>query len=85
MRYVGPIGKIVLPLIFGLGLLLATAEDRELAALNFFQPATLVRFATNRVRALQTYVRDLRLSHSLPADPSNEHIPPNSPPPLQGE
>lgn len=67
MKYVGPIGNVLLPLIFGLGLLLATAEDRELASLDFSHPTTLLKFVAGRVRVVQAYVRDLQVSHTLPA------------------
>ena len=62
MNYVGPIGKIVLALIFGLSLLIANADDRELASLDLYHPVTLLQLVTSRVRAVQSYVRDFRVS-----------------------
>jgi len=75
MNYVGPIGKIVLALIFGLSLLIANADDRELASLDLYHPATLLQLVTSRVRAVQSYVRDFRASHSRAATDSRERIP----------
>ncbi len=74
MKCVGLLGKIVLALTFGLGLLLATAEDRELAFLDVYHPATLLRLVTSRVRAVQAYVRDLRASHSVAGADVRDHI-----------
>lgn len=74
MRYVGLFGKIILILTFGLGLLLATADDRELASLDFFHPATLLRFVTSKVSALESYAREMRARHARAATRPGERI-----------
>ncbi len=72
MKYVGLLGKILLSLTFGLGLLIATADDRDLAALDFYRPATFLRLVTTRVRDGQSYLRILRTDYSIPAAHSRE-------------
>ena len=67
MKYVGLIGKIVLALTCGLGLLIATADDSEIASLDPFHPATLLPLLTTRLHAVQAYVRDFQASDFLAA------------------
>jgi len=64
MKALGRIGKLVLALIFGLSLLIATADDAEISSLDLYHPATLLQLVTGRVRAVQAYVRDFRASDS---------------------
>lgn len=72
MTYLGLLGKILLVLTFGLGALVATADDRELASIDLFHPATLVRLVTSRVREVQAFVRRVRLRQANPAALSGE-------------
>jgi hypothetical protein len=67
MPYVGLIGKVVLALTCGLGLLVATADDSELASLDPSRPATLLPLLTSRLHAVQAYVRDFQASDVLAA------------------
>jgi hypothetical protein len=67
MKYVGLIGKIVLALAVGLCLLIATADDSEIAALVPSRPATLLPLLTTRLHAVQAYVRDFQASDFLAA------------------
>jgi hypothetical protein len=60
MTHLGLIGKIVLALaLVGLGLLIATADDREVASLDPYHPATLLPLVASRLHAVQSYVHDL--------------------------
>lgn len=72
MAYVGLLGKIILVLTFGFGALVATADDRELASLDLFHPATLVRLVTSRVRDVQAYMQRVRAGQANPAALSGE-------------
>jgi hypothetical protein len=82
MKYVGLVGKIVLALAFGLGLLIATADDPEVASLDPTRPATLLPLITNRVRAVRSYVRDFRASDLIDAATAGlrEHLRHERPP-----
>ena len=62
MKYVGFIGKILLVLAFGLSLLIVMADDSELASVDPYHPATLLPLVANRLHAVQSYVRDVRVS-----------------------
>jgi hypothetical protein len=85
MRCVRLIGRIVLVLAFGLGLLVATADDSEVASLDLYRPATLLSLVTSRVRAVQSCVRDFRASDFIAAVTAGfrqriRHESPTSPP-----
>jgi hypothetical protein len=67
MPYVGLIGQIVLALTCGLGLLIATADDAEIASLDPSRPATLLPLLTSRLHAVPAYVRDFQASDFLAA------------------
>ena len=64
MRYVRLIGWSVLALAVGLCLLIATADDAEIASLDPYHPATYLPLVASRVHAVQAYVRDFRASDS---------------------
>jgi hypothetical protein len=65
MTYVRLLGKTVLALAFALGLLIATADDHEIVSLDPAHPATLLPLVTSRLRAVQSYVRDVWASDFL--------------------
>jgi hypothetical protein len=65
MTYVRLLGKTVLALAFVLGLLIATADDPEIVSLDPAHPATLLPLVTSRLRAVQSYVRDVLASDFL--------------------
>ena len=65
MWYVRLIGKIVLALAFGLCLLIATADDPEIVSLDPYHPTTLLPLVASRLHAVQSYVRDFRVSDLL--------------------
>jgi hypothetical protein len=65
MTCVRLLGKTVLALAFGLGLLIATADDPEIVSLDPAHPATLLPLVTSRLRAVQSYVRDVWASDFL--------------------
>jgi len=67
MQYVGLIGEIVLALAFGLSLLIATADDTEIASLDPAHAATLLPLVASRLHAFQAYVCDLRASDVIAA------------------
>ena len=67
MRYVRLIGGIVLVLAFGLCLLIATADDAEIASLDPHHPATYLPLVASRWHTVQSYVRDLRVRDVLAA------------------
>ena len=67
MQCVRLIGWSVLALAFGLCLLIATADDAEIAALDPYHPATYLPLVASRLHAVQAYVRDFRASDSLAA------------------
>lgn len=58
MKFIGLVGKIVLALAFGLGILIATADDSEVAALDPHHPATFLALAASRLHTVHSYVRD---------------------------
>ncbi len=62
MRYVRLLGGLVLALAFGLCLLIATADDAEIASLDLHHPATYLPLVANRWHTVQSYVRDFRVS-----------------------
>ena len=61
MRYVRLIGWGVVALTVGLCLLIATADDAEIAALDPYHPATFRPLVASRWHAVQAYVRDFRV------------------------
>ena len=61
MRYVCLIGWGVVALTVGLCLLIATADDAEIAALDPYHPATFLPLVASRWHAVQAYVRDFRV------------------------
>jgi hypothetical protein len=65
MKYVALIGKMVLALAVGLCLLIATAEDPEIVALDLAHPTTLLSLVASRLYAVQAYVRDVQVSDVL--------------------
>ena len=67
MRYVRLIGWSVLVLAVGLCLLIATADDAEIASLDPYHPATYLPLVASRVHAVQAYVRDFRASDVVAA------------------
>ena len=67
MPYVGLIGKIVLALAFGLSLLIATADDTEIASIDPAHPATRLPLVASRLHAFQAYVCNLRASDVIAA------------------
>lgn len=67
MRYGRLIGTLVLALACALCLLIATADDAEIAALDPYHPATLLPLVAGRLHAVQAYVRDFRVSDLLDA------------------
>jgi hypothetical protein len=67
MKRLGLISTIGLALAGGLGLLLATADDQELASVDLRHPTTLLAVVTSRLHALQSYVRDFRVSDRIDA------------------
>ena len=85
MKALGRIGKLVLALIFGLSLLIATADDAEISSLDLYHPATLLQLVTGRVRAVQAYVRDFRVRDLIDTATAGfpariRHEPPTPPP-----
>ena len=62
MRHVRLIGWGVVALIVGFCLLVATADDAEIAALDPYHPATLLSLVANRLHGVQADVRDFRAS-----------------------
>jgi len=67
MKFIGLIGKIALALAFGLGVLVATADNSEVASLDPYHPATLLPFVANRLHTVQSYVRSFRVSDLIDA------------------
>jgi hypothetical protein len=67
MRYVRLIGKIILALAVGLGLLIATMDESEVASLDPYHPATLLPLVASRLHAVQSFVRDFRASDLIDA------------------
>jgi hypothetical protein len=67
MRYVRLIGSIVLVLASGLCLLIATADDSEIASLDPHHPATYLPLVASRWHTVQSYVRDFRASDLIAA------------------
>lgn len=83
MTHIGLLGRIILVLTFGLGALVATADDRELASIDLFHPATLVRLVASRVRDVQAFAQRVRAGQANPAALSGEpsqHESANPPP-----
>ena len=66
MRYVSLVGRIALALAFGLGLLIATADD-FLEPFDPYRTATLFSIVASHLHAVQSYVRDFRVSELLDA------------------
>jgi hypothetical protein len=64
MRYVSLVFRIALALAFGLGLLMATADD-VLEPFDPYRPATLFSIVASHLHAVQSYVRDFRVSELL--------------------
>ena len=62
MRYVRLIGSILLALVFALCLLIAMADDSEIASLEPHHPTTDLPPVASRLHAAQSYVRDVRAS-----------------------
>jgi hypothetical protein len=56
MKRLGLIGTIGLALAGGLGLLLATADDQELASVDLRHPTTLLAVVASRLHAVPSYV-----------------------------
>lgn len=82
MRSVLLVWLLGLPLIFGLGVLIATSDD-SLESFDLHRPATLLGMAESRLREIQSHVRRLlrdlldeftapyheRLHRTLPTEP----------------
>ena len=67
MQYVLLVGSIVLALAFGLCLLIATADDAEIASLDPYHPATFLPLVASRLHAVQSYLRNFRVSELIDA------------------
>ena len=67
MKSLGLIGKILLALAVGLGLLVVTADNSEVASLDPYHPATLLPFVASRLHAVQSYVRNVRVRDLIDA------------------
>ncbi len=59
MNRFGLVMIIVLALAGGLGLLIATANERELAALDLHHPTTILSLVASRLHAVPPYVNKL--------------------------
>jgi hypothetical protein len=59
--------RAVLALAVGLCLLIATADDAEIASFDPRHPATLLPLLTSRLHAVEAYVRDFRVSDLIDA------------------
>jgi len=83
MKYIGLIGRIVLALAFGLGLLIATADEPEIVSVDPHHPATLLPLLASRLHAIQSYVRGFRASELIDVATAGfrERILDESPPP----
>jgi hypothetical protein len=55
MKRLGFITVFFLALVVGLGLLIATADDHELASVEIHRPATLMSLVASRLRAMPPY------------------------------
>jgi hypothetical protein len=62
MRSVRLIGWSVLAFAVGLCLVIATADDAEIASLDPHHPATYLPLVASRWHTVQSYVRDFRAS-----------------------
>lgn len=58
MKRRGVINTIVLALASALGLLIWTADTRELASVDLTHPGTLLAFVAKRLHAVPSYGRD---------------------------
>ena len=67
MKFIGLVGKFILVLAFGLGILIATADDSEVAALDPHHPATFLPLVTSRLNTVESYVRNVRWNELLAA------------------
>ena len=67
MQRIGLVMIIVLALAGGLCLLIATADDSEIASLDPYHPATLLPLVASRLHAVHAYVRDVRASDWIAA------------------
>jgi len=59
MTHIGLVMITVLALAGGLCLLIATADDRELASLEIHHPTTILPLVASRLHAVPPYVREL--------------------------
>jgi hypothetical protein len=59
MTHIGLVKIIVLALVVGLCLLIATAGDRELGSVDVHHPTTILSLVANRLHAVPSYVREL--------------------------
>jgi hypothetical protein len=66
MQRIGLVMIIVLALAGGICLLIATADDSEIASLDPY-PATLLPLVASRLHAVHAYVRDVRASDWIAA------------------
>lgn len=57
MKRASLIPVIIIALIAGFGLLVATASDAEVASIDIFRPATFLSFLNSRLDAAISYVR----------------------------
>ena len=67
MKNIGRLGTLVLALAVGLCLLIATADDSEVASFDPYHPATLLPLVASRLHAVHAYVRDVRASDWIAA------------------
>ena len=67
MQRIGLVMIIVLALAGGICLLIATADDSEIASLDAHHPATYLSLVVSRLHAAQSYVRDFRVSDLIAA------------------
>ncbi len=79
MWHIG-INRIVLALAVGIGLLIATASESEVASLDPYHPATLLPLVSNRVDTVTSYVRNFSARELMVAAGLRERIPPESAP-----
>ena len=61
MKRLGLLKTLVLALAVGLGLLIATAGDHELASVDLHHPTTILSLVASRLHAIQAYVLDVRV------------------------
>lgn len=61
MKHVGLIKAMVLAILFGLGLLIATADHRQLASVDLRRPTTILPLVAERLHDVYASVRGFRV------------------------